>query len=115
MEVINDLTETGNPVPNQQLYALSAGNFVSGLFGTMGGGATIGESVINILNGADGYYRISGLVASLTMFLFIMVASAMIEAIPVASLVGVMVIISFKVFEWFRYCSNCAIWSLILV
>lgn len=100
MEVINDLTDTGNPVPNQQLYALSLGNFISGLFGTMGGGATIGESVINILNGANGYYRISGLMAALTMFLFIMVAAPMIEAIPVASLVGVMFIIVFKVFEW---------------
>lgn len=47
MEVVNDLTETPNPNPNQQLLALSIGNFLSGLLGTMGGGATIGLSVIN--------------------------------------------------------------------
>lgn len=41
MEVVNDLTETNNPRPNQQLFALSVGNFVSGLLGTMGGGATV--------------------------------------------------------------------------
>jgi SulP family sulfate permease len=100
MEVVNDITETGNPKPNQQIYALAAGNFVAGGLGTMGGGATIGESVINLVNGANGYYRISGLVGALTMFIFIMAASPVIEAIPRASLVGVMLIIVFRVFEW---------------
>jgi len=79
MEVVNDLTETENPAPNQQLYALSLGNFVSGLFGTMGGGATIGESMLNCMNGANGHYRISGIVASIMMFLYILVAGPAIE------------------------------------
>eukprot|EP00730_Choanoeca_flexa_P018622 TRINITY_DN9063_c0_g1_i7.p1 TRINITY_DN9063_c0_g1~~TRINITY_DN9063_c0_g1_i7.p1 ORF type:complete len:695 (+),score=88.49 TRINITY_DN9063_c0_g1_i7:64-2148(+) len=100
MEVVNDITETTNPAPNQQLYALSAGNFVSGLFGTMGGGATIGESILNCMNGANGHYRISGIVASFMMFLYILVAGRAIEQIPTTSLVGVMFLIAFTAFEW---------------
>ena len=45
MEVVNDLTETTNEAPNQQLIALSIGNLLSAMLGTMGGGATIGLSV----------------------------------------------------------------------
>eukprot|EP00045_Choanoeca_perplexa_P012633 m.138813 g.138813 ORF g.138813 m.138813 type:complete len:683 (+) comp16080_c0_seq4:105-2153(+) len=100
MEVVNDLTETDNPAPNQQLYALSLGNFVSGLFGTMGGGATIGESMLNCMNGANGYYRISGIVASVMMFLYILVAGPAIEQLPTTSLVGVMFLIAYTAFEW---------------
>lgn len=93
MEVVTDLTETSNPNPNQQLLALSLGNFISGLFGTLGGGATIGLSMINCHNGANGKYRISGIVAGIVVLLLILVATPVIKIIPTASLVGVMVIV----------------------
>ena len=67
MEVVNDLTETTNEAPNQQLIALSIGNFISGIYGTMGGGATIGLSVINCTSGANGIYRLSGIVAGIAV------------------------------------------------
>lgn len=100
MEVVNDLTGTGNDSPNQQLYALSLGNFISGLFGTMGGGATIGLSVINCMNGASGLFRISGVIASCLVLIFILVLSVLIQAIPTASLVGLMVVVCFNTFDW---------------
>ena len=100
MEVVNDMTETDNQSPNQHLFALSLGNFVSALFGTMGGGATIGLSVLNCVSGANGMYRISGIVAGITVLIFVLAASAFIEAIPTASLVGVMVIVVTSIFDW---------------
>ena len=100
MEVVNDLTETTNESPNQQLIALSIGNFLSGIFGTMGGGATIGLSVINCQSGANGRYRFSGIVAGIMVFIFVLAASAFIEIIPTASLVGVMVIVIVGTFDW---------------
>lgn len=100
MEVVNDLTETNNPNPNQQLLALSVGNFLSALFGTMGGGATIGPSIICCTNGANGQYRISGVVAGVSVFLMVLVATPLISRIPTASMVGVMVIVCVATFEW---------------
>ena len=100
MEVVNDLTETTNEAPNQQLIALSIGNFISGIYGTMGGGATIGLSVINCTSGANGIYRLSGIIAGIAVLVFILVASPFIEALPTASLVGVMVIVIHGTFDW---------------
>ena len=100
MEVVNDLTDSGNEAPNQQLIALSIGNAISGLFGTMGGGATIGLSVINCESGADGRFRLSGVVAGIFVLLFILIASPLIEILPTASLVGVMVVVVLSTFDW---------------
>lgn len=100
MEVVNDMTNSGNESPNQQLYALSLGNFISGLFGTMGGGATIGLSAICCNNGANGNFRISGVIASLCVFSFVMVFSFLIKVIPTSSLIGLMVIMCYDIFDW---------------
>ena len=100
MEVVNDMTETTNERPNQQLIALSIGNFVSGIFGTMGGGATIGPSVINCTNGANGWFRLSGIVAGIIILVFILVASPFIDVIPTASLTGVMAVCIYQTFDW---------------
>ncbi len=100
MEVVNDLTETGNEAPNQQLIALSIGNAASAILGTMGGGATIGLSILNVKSGANGYYRLSGHVSGIVVLLFVLVASSLIEIIPTASLVGVMIIIILETFDW---------------
>ena len=100
MEVVNDKTETGNESPNQQLIALSIGNAISAIYGTMGGGATIGLSVINCENGANGRYRISGIVAGIMVFVFVLAAAPLIEIIPTASLVGVMVVVILSTMDW---------------
>ena len=41
MEEVNDRTETENESPNQYLFALSLGNAVAAIYGTIGGGANI--------------------------------------------------------------------------
>ena len=65
----------------------------------MGGGAT-GLSVINCTSGANGIYRLSGIIAGIAVLVFILVASPFIEALPTASLVGVMVIVIHGTFDW---------------
>ena len=64
----------------------------------MGGCAMIGQSMINVTNGA--VKNISGIAASLFLFSFILFASAWIEMIPLAALIGVMFVVSEKTFEW---------------
>jgi SulP family sulfate permease len=101
MEVVDDLTRTKNDKPRQQIFAMSLANLVAGLLGTLGGAALIPETVFGIVvAGANGRYRISGIVASLVVFIFIMYAQAFINLIPLASIVGVMLIVVFHIFDW---------------
>ena len=80
----------------------------------MGGCAMIGQSLINIKSGGRG--RLSGIVAALSLALFIMVAGPVIVQIPIAALVGVMFMVVIGTFEWstFRSFGKIA-WSEMLV
>lgn len=73
-------------------------NFMSGLFGGMGGCAMIGQSLINIKSGGRG--RTSGVVAAVALAIFIMVGGPVIGQIPIAALVGVMFMVVIGTFEW---------------
>ena len=61
----------------------------SGAFGTMGGCAMIAQSVLNV--SAGGRTRISGFSCAGAIAAFVVVGGPLIEAIPLATLVGVMV------------------------
>ncbi len=97
LQLIDDMTETRGSV-NRECLAQGSANFLSGLFGGMGGCVTIGQSFINIKSGGRG--RWSGIVASLTLITFILVGGSVIVHIPVAALVGVMFMIVIATFEW---------------
>ncbi len=97
LNLIDDLTETrGNG--NREAIAQGGANIVNGLFGGMGGCAMIGQSVINIKSGGRG--RLSGIVAAVALFLFILFAPKYIEQIPIAALVGVMFMVVIGTFAW---------------
>ncbi|HCS68950.1 MAG TPA: sodium-independent anion transporter, partial [Rhodospirillaceae bacterium] len=67
-------------------------------FGGMGGCAMIGQSMINVQSG--GRTRLSGISAALFLLAFILVASSLIEQIPLAALVGVMFMVVIGTFAW---------------
>jgi SulP family sulfate permease len=73
-------------------------NLVCGFFSGMGGCAMVGQSIINITSG--GRTRISGIVASLGLLIFIMAGSSLVEKIPMAALVGLMFMVALGTFEW---------------
>ena len=83
---------------SQECIAQGAANTVTGFFGGMGGCAMIGQSMINVKSG--GRTRISGTVAALFLLTFIVVASPLIEQIPLAALVGVMFMVVIGTFAW---------------
>ena len=58
----------------------------------------IGQSMINVNSGGRG--RTSGISAAIFLGLFILVASSLIEQIPIAALIGVMFIVVIGTFEW---------------
>jgi len=82
----------------QEMFAQGVGNILSGLFATMGGCAMIGQSMINVENGGD--RKLSSVVAGVFTLLIIVVLSPAIGIIPLGSLVGVMVCVSYHTFEF---------------
>ena len=83
---------------SKECLAQGAANTITGFFGGMGGCAMIGQSMINVRSG--GRTRISGIAAALFLLAFILVASPVIEQIPLAALVGVMFMVVIGTFAW---------------
>ncbi len=83
---------------SQECVAQGVANTVTGFFGGMGGCAMIGQSMINVKSG--GRTRIAGVAAALFLLAFIVVASPVIELIPLAALVGVMFMVVIGTFAW---------------
>jgi SulP family sulfate permease len=97
LNLVDELTETRGS-GNRECVAQGAGNMLSGLFGGMGGCAMIGQSIINVNSGGRG--RLSGVVASVALLLFILFGAPIIEQIPIAALVGVMFMVVIGTFAW---------------
>jgi sulfate permease, SulP family len=97
LNLIDDMTGTRGQ-PNRESMAQGAANVIAGFFGSMGGCAMIGQSMINIGNGAT--RRLSGITAAVFLLAYILFGSAWIERIPLAALIGVMFVVSEKTFEW---------------
>lgn len=97
LQLIDDITETRGQ-GNRECIAQGAANITSGMFGGMGGCATIGQSLINMKNGGRG--RTSGIVGALTLLALILFGAEVLMSIPVAALVGVMFMIVISTFEW---------------
>lgn len=97
LNLIDDMTDTRGK-PNRESMAQGAANVVTGFFGGMGGCAMIGQSMININNGA--LKRLSGIATAVFLLSFILFASRWIEMIPLAALIGVMFVVAEKTFEW---------------
>lgn len=97
LNIIDEITETRGS-GNQEAIAQGSANILSGLFSGMGGCAMIGQSLINVSSGAR--TRISGIVASLMLLVFIMFGAPIIELMPMAALTGLMIMVAIGTFEW---------------
>jgi SulP family sulfate permease len=97
LNIVDEITETRGR-GNKEAVAQGAANILSGLFSGMGGCAMIGQSLINVSNGARA--RLSGIVASIMLLVFIMFGSSLIELVPMAALTGLMIMVAIGTFEW---------------
>tara|TARA_B100001063_G_scaffold121288_1_gene113235 strand:- start:1102 stop:2403 length:1302 start_codon:yes stop_codon:yes gene_type:complete len=97
LTLIDELTQTRGR-SNKECIAQGASNTVNGFFGGMGGCAMIGQSMININSGGRG--RLSGITAAVALLMFILFGSDIIAQIPLAALVGVMMMVVLGTFEW---------------
>ncbi|MCG5643892.1 SulP family inorganic anion transporter [Flavobacteriaceae bacterium LSUCC0859] len=97
LNIVDEITETRGS-GNKEAVAQGAANILSGVFSGMGGCAMIGQSLINTSNGARA--RLSGIVASVMLLVFIMFGASFIEKMPMAALTGLMIMVSIGTFEW---------------
>uniref|UniRef100_UPI00404A494F SulP family inorganic anion transporter n=2 Tax=Gelidibacter sp. TaxID=2018083 RepID=UPI00404A494F len=97
LNIVDEITETRGR-GNKEAVAQGAANFLSGIFSGMGGCAMIGQSLINVSNGARA--RLSGIVAAVMLLVFVMFGSGLIEKVPMAALTGLMIMVAIGTFEW---------------
>ena len=97
-DFVHNHTPSHKTQPNKESIAQGAGNILTGFFGGMGGCAMIGQTVINLE--AGGFHRLAGIIQSLCILAYILVASVIIENIPLGALVGVMFIVCYHTFNW---------------
>lgn len=97
LNIVDEITESRGR-GNKEAVAQGIANITSGFFSGMGGCAMIGQSLINVSNGARA--RLSGIVASIMLLVFVMFGSSLIEQVPMAALTGLMIMVSIGTFEW---------------
>ena len=95
--IIDEMTGTQGD-NDREVRGQGIANCVAGLFGGMAGCAMIGQSVINVRSGGSG--RLSTLVAGLFLIFLIIVLGDIVAMIPMAALVGVMIMVAVGTFEW---------------
>ncbi len=97
LNIVDEITETRGR-GNKEAVAQGTANILSGMFSGMGGCAMIGQSLINTSNGARA--RLSGIVASLMLLVFVIFGADLIERVPMAALTGLMIMVALGTFEW---------------
>lgn len=97
LNVVDEITGTRGK-GNKECVAQGSANVLNGLFTGMGGCAMIAQTFVNLSAGSRA--RLSGIVAALTILLIILFGAPVIEKVPMAALVGVMVMVSIGTFEW---------------
>lgn len=75
LNIIDEITETRGR-GNKEAVAQGTANIFSGFFSGMGGCAMIGQSLLNVSNGARA--RLSGIVAALALLVFVMFGAELI-------------------------------------
>ncbi|MCI3918762.1 SulP family inorganic anion transporter [Paenibacillus sp. TRM 82003] len=95
--IVDEATDTTSD-KNREIRGQGIANTITGFFGGMAGCAMIGQSVINVKSGGRG--RLSSLVAGLFLLFLILVLGNVVVQIPMAALVGVMIMVSISTFDW---------------
>ncbi|WP_307251799.1 SulP family inorganic anion transporter [Croceifilum oryzae] len=95
--IVDDMTNTDSN-KNRESRGQGIANIITGFFSGMAGCAMIGQSVINVKSG--GRSRLSILVAGLGLMFLIIVLGDIVIQIPMAVLVGVMIMVSIGAFDW---------------
>ena len=94
---VDDLTNTTSN-KNKECVGQGIANCATGFLGGMAGCAMIGQSIINIKSGGRG--RLSSLCAGIFLLVMCVSLSDLVQLIPMAALVAVMIMVSVSTFDW---------------
>lgn len=95
--LIDQITGTTGSM-RRECFGQGVGNILASLFGTQGGCALIAQSLLNVSSGGHG--RVSGVTVGITLFLSVVAAAPLMGEIPVAALVGLIVLVALNTFAW---------------
>ncbi|MFC6096075.1 SulP family inorganic anion transporter [Flavobacterium qiangtangense] len=97
LNLVDEITATkGNS--NRECIAQGTANIANGFFFGMGGCPMIAQTLVNLSAGSRA--RLSGIIASVTILIIILVGAPVIEQLPLAALTGVMIVVAIGTFEW---------------
>ncbi|MEG0931360.1 SulP family inorganic anion transporter [Algoriella sp.] len=97
LTLVDEVTETKGS-SNKECLAQGAANITNGFFGGMGGCAMIAQTFVNLDAGSRS--RIGPAIGAIAILLIILVGAPVIEKIPMAALVGVMMMVAISTFKW---------------
>ena len=97
LNLVDEITGTKGK-GNRECIAQGGSNILNGFFFGMGGCPMIAQTLVNLSAGSR--TRLAGIVAALTILLIVMFGAPIIEQLPMAALVGVMVMVAIGTFEW---------------
>lgn len=97
LNMVDEITDTKGQ-SNREAAAQGIANITNGFFGGMGGCAMVAQTLVNIGSGARS--RLSAIIGAMTILIIILVGGPVIEQIPMAALVGVMMMVAIGTFEW---------------
>lgn len=97
LSMVDEITNTRGKA-NREAMAQGSANIVNGFFGGMGGCAMVAQTLVNLNAGSRA--RLSGIIAALTILIIILFGAPIIEKIPMAALIGVMIMVAIGTFEW---------------
>jgi SulP family sulfate permease len=97
LNLVDEITGTrGNS--NRECIAQGSSNILNGFFYGMGGCPMIAQTLVNL--GAGSRARLSGIIAAFTILAIILFGAPVIGKLPMAALVGVMMMVAVTTFEW---------------
>ncbi len=97
LSMVDEITNSkGNA--NRESVAQGIANITNGFFGGMGGCAMVAQTLVNLNAGSRA--RLSGIIGSVMILMIILFGAPFIERIPMAALVGVMMMVAISTFQW---------------
>jgi SulP family sulfate permease len=97
LNLVDEITGTRGK-SNRECIAQGSSNILNGFFNGMGGCPMIAQTLVNLSAGSRA--RLSGIIAAITILIIILFGAPVIGKLPMAALVGVMVMVAVGTFEW---------------
>jgi SulP family sulfate permease len=95
---VDEITDSRSD-KRRESWGQGVANIVTGFFGGMGGCAMIGQTMINVRSGGA-RTRLSTLLAGVFLLVLCVLLGPVVAQIPMAALVGVMIMVSVGTFDW---------------